>query len=393
MKAGEFYFMDILYYMSIIFREPWLIVLILSGTYAGLHLSSIPGLSCVMLMPLLVSFSFGWEQHSAWAVMIGVYVGSMIGNSHHVNYKYVLLGVLALAVGAPLLALIAKKFHAVDYLMLILVALILSGRSIKSGLLAGSIGIFLGCIGVDGQTAINRFTFGLDYLNSGIDYLAAMIALFCVSEVLYQIADMKNSEGDKTQNIMLESSSIGSSFIPMLILGIPGNSVSAVLISALIIQGLKPGANFISQTPDTFWLIVTSLFAGVILVSVITMTRLKALTRKIIIHKEILMPVILILAVIASFTIRNSLYDVVFVFVLGLIGYVLKRFDYPLEPVVFGIILTRLCEEHFRRGVMVSGGTVKALLGSVFKSYISIAILILLVIVIVTQIYYNKTSS
>ena len=136
MKAGEFYSMDILYYMSIIFREPWLMVLTAFGTYAGLHISSIPGLSCVMLMPLLVSFSFGWEQHSAWAVMIGVYAGSMIVGKRSV--KWALLGVLALAIGAPLLALIAKKFHAVDYLMLILVALILSGRSIKSGLLAGS---------------------------------------------------------------------------------------------------------------------------------------------------------------------------------------------------------------------------------------------------------------
>ena len=262
MKAGEFYFMDILYYMSVIFREPWLILLILSGTYVGLHISSIPGLSCVMLMPLLVSFSFGWEQHSAWAVMIGVYVGSMIVSKRSV--KWALFGVLALAICAPLLALIAKKFHAVDYLMLILIALILSGRSIKSGLLGGSIGIFLGCIGVDGQTAINRFTFGLDYLNSGFDYLAAMIALFCVSEILCRLADMGDSES--VEAIEASSLSIGGSFIPMLILGIPGNSVSAVLISALIIQGLKPGANFISQTPDTFWLIVTSLFAGVIFV-------------------------------------------------------------------------------------------------------------------------------
>ncbi|MBQ6773998.1 MAG: tripartite tricarboxylate transporter permease [Synergistaceae bacterium] len=375
---------EILSYMSIIFREPWLIVLIAFGTYAGLHVSSIPGLSCVMLMPLLVSFSFGWEQHSAWAVMIGVYAGSMFGESRSV--KWALLGVLALAVCAPLLALIAKKFHAVDYLMLVLIALILSGRSIKSGLLGGSIGIFLGCIGVDGQTAITRFTFGIDYLNSGIDSLAAMIALFCVSEVLIQLADIKDSESlEAVESSKLSNLLIGGAFIPMLTLGIPGNSVSAVLTSALMIQGLKPGANFISQTPDTFWLIVVSLFTAVIFMSIIRMTRLKAFIRKIIIRREILMPVILILAVIASFTIRNSLHDVVFVFVLGFIGYLLKRFDYNLEPVVFGIILTRLCEEHFRRGVMVSGGTVKALLGSVFKSYISIAILILLAVVLVTR--------
>ena len=370
--------MEILSYMSLIFREPWLILLVALGTYAGLHISSIPGLSCVMLMPLLVSFSFGWEQHSAWAVMIGVYAGSMLGESHSV--KWALLGVLALAVCAPLLALIAKRFHAVDYLMLVLIALILSGRSIKSGLLGGSIGIFLGCIGVDGQTAVTRFTFGLDYLNSGIDSLAAMIALFCISEVFIQIADMKDSENK------ISSLSIAGAFIPMLTLGIPGNSVSAVLISVLMIQGLKPGANFISQAPEVFGLIVVSFFAAVIFVSITRMTRLKALTRKILIPREILMPVILVLAVIASFTIRNSLYDVIFVFVLGFIGYVLKRFDYPVEPVVFGIILTRLCEEHFRRGIMVSGGTLKALLGSVFKSYISIAVLILLVIVIVIQI-------
>ena len=69
--------MSALYYMSVIFREPWLIALVAAGTCAGVYVGAIPGLSGTMAVSLLVSFTFGWEQHSALAVMVGVFVGSV----------------------------------------------------------------------------------------------------------------------------------------------------------------------------------------------------------------------------------------------------------------------------------------------------------------------------
>ena len=224
--------MEALSHMAVMIREPWLIALVAAGTCAGIYVGAIPGLSGTMAVSLLVSFTFGWEQHMALAVMVGVYVGSVFGGSRSAILLNIpgapaavataldgyalakkgrageamglatsqsvigtLLGVLALATCAPLVAGIARNFHSIDYLMLSLMGLMmvgsLSGRSVRFGLIAGCIGIFLGCVGVDGQTAVKRFTFGIVYLNSGVDYVVAMIGLFGASEALSQITDMK----------------------------------------------------------------------------------------------------------------------------------------------------------------------------------------------------------
>ena len=485
--------MEALSYMSVMFREPWLIALVAAGTCAGVYVGAIPGLSGTMAVSLLVSFTFGWEQHMALAVMVGVYVGSVFGGSRSAILLNIpgapaavataldgyalakqgrageamglatsqsvigtLLGVLALATCAPLVASIARNFHSIDYLMLSLMGLMmvgsLSGRSVRFGLIAGCIGIFLGCVGVDGQTAVKRFTFNIVYLNSGVDYVVAMIGLFGASEALSQITDMKATpvkqkvdkilpswaESMKYLGLTIKSSiigvlvgalpgaggdiaallsydqakrsvkkpsapfghgavegiiapesannaAIGGAFIPMLTLGIPGDAVTAVLISALTIQGLRPGPNLISQTPDLFWLIVASLLVASFFLLVFGLTGIKAFTKIVEIPKGILMPTILILSVIGAFAIRNSVYDILWMFGFGIIGYFLKRFNYPIAPIVLGVILTRLCEENYRRGVMLQGGSVMGMLGSIFTSYISIALFVLLVVLFVTQ--------
>ena len=115
------------------------------------------------------------------------------------------------------------------------------------------------------------------------------------------------------------------------------------------------------------------------------LTGIRAFTKIVEVPKGILMPTILILSVIGSYAIRNSIYDIFWMFGFGIIGYFLKRFNYPIAPIVLGVILTRLCEENYRRGVMLQGGSITAMLGSIFKSYISIALFILLVVLFVTQ--------
>ena len=176
----------------------------------------------------------------------------------------------------------------------------------------------------------------------------------------------------------------------MLTLGIPGDAVTAVLISALTIQGLRPGPNLISQTPDLFWLIVACLLVASFFLLVFGLTGIKAFTKIVEVPKGILMPTILILSVIGAFAIRNSVYDILWMFGFGVIGYFLKRYNYPIAPIVLGVILTRLCEENYRRGVMLQGGSVMGMLGSIFTSYISIVLFILLVFLFVTQTEFYR---
>lgn len=96
------------------------------------------------------------------------------------------------------------------------------------------------------------------------------------------------------------------------------------------------------------------------------------------------MPTILILSVIGAYAIRNSVYDILWMFGFGVIGYFLKRFNYPIAPIVLGVILTKLCEENYRRGVMLEG-SIHGMLGSIFTSGISIVLFALLVYLFATQ--------
>lgn len=489
--------MSVWYHLAVIFREPFLIFLVAIGTCAGVYVGAIPGLSGTMAVSLLVSFTFGWETHNALAVMIGVFVGAVFGGSRSAillnipgapaavattldGYELAkqgrageamgiattqsvvgtLLGVVALATCAPLVARLAVNFHSVDYLMLAIMGLMMVGslcaRSVKFGLIAGAIGIFLGCVGVDGQTAVKRFTFDIVYLNSGVDYVVAMIGLFGASEALVQLTDLKStpvkqkidkiipswSEMLKHFPLTLRSSvigvlvgalpgaggdiaallsydqakrsvrkptapfgkgavegiiapesannaAIGGAFIPMLTLGIPGDAVTAVIISALTIHGLRPGPNLIASTPDLFYLIVSCLLLASIFLLVFGLTGIKVFTKIVEIPKAILMPTILVLSVIGAFAIRNSVYDIFWMFGFGIIGYFLKRYNYPIAPIVLGIILTTLFEENYRRGVMLEG-SIPGMLASIFTSPISIVLFALIVFLSITQSKWYK---
>ncbi|MCD8329448.1 MAG: tripartite tricarboxylate transporter permease [Lachnospiraceae bacterium] len=327
----------------------------------------------------------------------------------------------------------------------------LNCKSIFRGLIAAAIGVLLGTVGMDTMTAVPRFTFGITYLNAGIDYVVAMIGLFGVSEALIQITSkdvqavkqkvdkiipsfdtikkyvpltirssivgvvvgalpgaggdiaalltydqakrtVKNpevpfGEGAIEGLVAPESANnaaIGGAFIPMLTLGIPGDAVTAVMLGALTIHGLKPGPNMMSSTPDLFYLIVACLFIGAIFLVIFGLTGVKIFTKIVEIPRGILLPLIIILSVVGSYAINKSLYDIFWMMGFGVLGYFLKRFDYPVAPCVLGIILTSLLEENYRRGIILHGN-VFGLIGSIFTSPISLVLLIVIVVMFATQ--------
>ena len=484
--------MAILHDLLVVFREPLLIVLVAIGTFAGVYVGAIPGLSGTMAVSLLVSFTFGWQVNHALAVMVGVFVGAVFGGSRSAILLNIpgapaavatsldgyplakkglageamgiattqsvigtVLGILALALLAPPISKIALSIRSVDYLMLALMGLMMVGRlgtkSVKRGVIAGMIGLFLGCVGIDHQTAVKRFTFNIVYLNAGVDFVVAMIGLFGASEALAQLADMREkpvkqraekiipswAETRKHLPLTLRSAvlgvlvgalpgaggdiaallaydqakrsvknpsapfgegamegvvapetannaAIGGAFIPMLTLGIPGDAVTAVLLSAFTIHGLRPGPNLIANTPELFWLIVACLTVASVFLLLFGLTGIRLFTKIVEIPKGILLPGILILSVIGAFAIRNSVYDIVWMFGFGVLGYFLKRFDYPVAPVVLGIVLCTLFEDNYRRGIMLEG-SVWGMIAGIFTSPVSIALFALLLFLVVSQ--------
>lgn len=180
------------------------------------------------------------------------------------------------------------------------------------------------------------------------------------------------------------NATIGGAFVPMLTLGIPGDSVTAVLIGALTIHGLKPGPMLMSDTPHLFYYIVMSLLIANVFLLGFGLTGIKIFTKIVTIPKAVLLPIIIILSVVGSYAINNNLYDIFWMAGFGVMGYVLKRYDYPVAPAVLGIILANLIETNYRRAVVLNK-SIPGLFLSFFTHPISLFLVCVIVFMFVTQ--------
>ena len=154
------------------------------------------------------------------------------------------------------------------------------------------------------------------------------------------------------------SSSVGGALIPLLALGIPGSATDAVLIGALQLHDITPGPMLFSTNPE----IVYGIFAALIVANGVMLAMgiygVRIFAKVVEVPMSVLYPMIVAIALIGSFAVRNSFFDVGACFAFGIIGWLFKRYDYPVAPIVLGIVLGSLLEENFRRAVMMGGPTV-----------------------------------
>ncbi len=158
--------------------------------------------------------------------------------------------------------------------------------------------------------------------------------------------------GPETAN----NASAGGAFIPLLILGIPPNAVMAVLLGALIIQGVAPGPTLISDHPDIFWGVIASMYLGNAMLLLLNLPLIGMWVKVLKVPYGILMPLILLFCLIGSFSLNNNIYDVVIMVIFGIIGYILRKFEYEEAPLVLAFILGPIMETAFRRSLIMSDG-------------------------------------
>jgi len=149
----------------------------------------------------------------------------------------------------------------------------------------------------------------------------------------------------------------GGALIPMLTLGIPGDAVTAVLLGALMIHGLRPGPLLFEQQP-TF---VQGIFVGLIVINLISLP-ISLLTARLFakimnVPKYYLWPVVLVLCVVGSFSLENNLFSVWVMFVFGIVGYLMQKLRFPPGPLVLGVILGPMAESNLRRALILSKGS------------------------------------
>lgn len=185
--------------------------------------------------------------------------------------------------------------------------------------------------------------------------------------------------------------SIAGAFIPMLTLGIPGDSVTAIIIGALYIHGLKPGPMLMIETPHLFWMIVCLLALSYFFLMLLGILSIKPFAKIIEIPKSIIMPIVIILSVVGTYAIQNSLADIYFMIFFGVIGYLLRLSGYPVGPIVLGIILGPLLDSNYRRAMQASDNMIPKFLSSLVTNPISLVITLVIIYLVVSQTtWYQK---
>lgn len=292
-------------------------------------------------------------------------------------------------------------------------------RPIK-GWIMGWLGLLLAMIGKDLIHGVDRFTFDIRELNAGIRYLPVLIGLFGLSEALsvlnrkqktaiptevgrvlpplnffakywksalrssaigtvigaipgaganiasyvaYTVGEQatgrKFSDGDHEGVVCAEvanNANIGGGLLPTTTLGIPGNSSAALIIASLSLHGIILGPNIENDQPGFMLFLYVTLLVANIFMYLSAFTLIRPSIYLLSMPTGIVMPTVILLCLIGTFAASYSSFDVLVMFLAGVIGYVLLRNGYPFAPLVLGAILGPLADENLRRAILVNDG-------------------------------------
>ena len=151
-------------------------------------------------------------------------------------------------------------------------------------------------------------------------------------------------------------SSVQGDFIPTMSLGIPGDAVMALLLGALIIQGIVPGPQLISQHPDIFWGLIASFWIGNILLVILNVPMIGLWVKLLSIPYRYLYPSAMFFICIGVYAANNDMFQVGETLAIGIFGYLLLRLDFHPAPILLGFVLGPRFEENFRRAMLISRG-------------------------------------
>lgn len=462
------------------------------GSVLGLLVGSLPGLSAITGVALVVSISYTWATTDALAMIMGVYVlacyaGAVTailmnipgapsavattldgyplakqGKAKTAIMSAVVAsafgsvaGILALVLIARPMSMIALRFSPMDYFLLSVFGLTTVGsiasKNLLKGLICAILGVLLSTVGIDPIMGLPRFTFGIQSLVSGIPVIPALIGLFGFSEVLGQINDigMKaeilkiSKKGYELKPILRQwklairasiigifvgilpgagapiaallsydsakrtikhpsvpfgegaiegvvaseaanNAVIGGALIPMLALGIPGDSVTMIILSVFYIHGLVPGPLLFTQTPELFNVIIAGGLLGCFFLLFLGYTTAPLLARVVRISKKVLFPIIMVLCIVGAYANTNSMYEVFVMIVFGVIGYYMKGHGYSPAAMVLGMVLGTLMDNNFRRAMSLAIGS-----GNPFANTFAHPITIILILLILFSLVGN----
>lgn len=472
--------------------------LALIGCFLGTIIGALPGLGpsngVAILIPL--SFSLGLGPTASLILLTSVYYGAMYGG----RISSILLNIPgdepammttldgypmakqgrageALAISgiasfigsffatcglmliAPQLVKVALLFGPAEYFALFVLAFatlggISSTNQAKSAF-AAALGLAIAMIGVDGQTGVPRYSFGVIHLYDGIDFLVAIVGLFALSEVFIFLehrstggvnadavsigrvtapwsmikyctpamarstvigflagvlpgagaslgsfmayATEKNisnggntfGKGDPRGVAAPEAgnnAAAGGALVPMLALGVPGSGTTAVLLAVLLSLNITPGPLLFAQHPDVVWGLIAALFIANVMLLAMNLPMVGLFARVLLIPSKYLMPLVAMVSFVGIYGISGSSFDLIVMVGFGVMGWLLRKFDVPLVPVIMGVLLGNQIEANLRRALTISNGDWTTLLASP----LSIALWVMAIIGFVLPILIGK---
>ncbi len=460
--------MDIIHHLAtgfVIAFTPINILYCFIGVFIGTLVGVLPGIGATVSIAILAPITVGLGPTTAIIMLAGIYYGAMYGGSTTAilinipgeaasvatsldgyqmarqgkagpalgisaissfvagTLSLILLMTLAVPLASYALAFGPPEYFSLMFLGLTIVVSLV-GKSMAKGLLSGLFGMLLATIGMEPITGQSRFTFNNVDLMAGIDFVAVVVGLFAIPEVLENMegADpdvlktkLKNlfpSREDlkRTAGAMLRSSVIGffigvlpgssgavaafmaynleqnvskhpdtfgkgaiegvaasegannaavnGAMVPLLSLGIPVSAPMAVLLGAFMIHGLKPGPMLFDKSPEFVWALIASMYLGNVILLLLNLPLVGLWAQLIRVPYPYLAPGIMVLCLIGAYGIRNSFFDVGVAFAMGIVGYLMKKLEYPTAPAVLALILSPMLEDALRQSLTISKGSI-----------------------------------
>ena len=181
----------------------------------------------------------------------------------------------------------------------------------------------------------------------------------------YGVARRFSKDGDKFGTGMVEGvvapetaahAAGTAALLPMLTLGVPGSPTAAVLLGGLLIWGLQPGPLLFVEQKDFVWGLIASMYLGNIVGLIVVLTCVPLFAAILRVPFSVIAPIIIVICAIGAYTVHNSIFDVWMMLVFGVAGYVFKKLQYPLAPLVLAIVLGDRAESSFRQAMLISQG-------------------------------------
>lgn len=440
----------------------WIVVGLILGMIAG----ALPGVGSSLGMAIVLPLTLPLSPVNAIVLLVSMYSGAMYGGSIPAILVNVpgtgaaaattfdgypmsrqaravdalsmaatassmggFLTVLTLLLISPLLIEVVLLFGSPENFLMAVLGLamitIVARGSIVKGLVAGAFGLMVTTIGIAPNSPELRYTFDMLALRNGIDFIAALIGMFAIAEMIklakeeggiadstvdlagspfsgvkealqHPISIVKSSyigmfigaipgagatvsnfiaygeamrsskaperfgKGEPLGVIAAESSNngtIGGSLIPTISFGIPGSGSTAVLLGGLLMHGLRPGPQlFETDLHLTYTFLLALLFGNffIVFVGIFLVPKMGRLT---LINTHILIPMIVVLSMIGGFALNSNWIDIWTLLVLGVIGYMMVKYNYSIIAFVLGVVLGPIAEENFLRSLQLSEGS------------------------------------